>query len=117
MSVKVNGKKLHLTTFEIPTSGYNLRKCLVAQKEFAEAEEKIDSINTDDDKSIVSGFQAQIDLLDTYMNFLKPLLHLSDDQVKKIENADFNDVVEFVNDIIGKVLGYSPEKSEKSKAK
>lgn len=117
MSVKVNGKKLHLKTFEIPTSGYNLRKCLVAQKEFAEADEKLKAINTDDDKSIIDGIQAQIDLIDAYMNFLKPMLHLSDDQVKKVENADFNDVADFANEVIGKVLGYSPEKSEKSESK
>ena len=36
MAAKVNGKKLHLSTFEIPTSGKNIRKCLVAQKKFAE---------------------------------------------------------------------------------
>ena len=49
MSVKVNGKKLHLTTFEIPTTGKNIRKCLVAQKNFAEVGEVIDHVNTDDD--------------------------------------------------------------------
>ena len=35
MSVKINGKKLHLTTFEIETTVKNVRACLKAQKVFA----------------------------------------------------------------------------------
>lgn len=111
MSVKVNGKKLHLTTFEIPTTGKNIRKCLVAQKNFAEVGEVIDHVNTDDDDSMIKALDAQIKLIDTYTEFLKPILHLSDEQAKKVEDSDFNDVVDFTNEVISKVLGYNSDKS------
>lgn len=114
MSVKINGKKLHLTTFVIPTTGKNLRLCLVAQKEFAKVDETIKNAKADDDQSIINSLDAYIDLIDTYTNFLKPILHLSDDQVKKVENADFNDVEEFANEIISKVLGVDSSKSQES---
>lgn len=117
MSVKVNGKKLHLTTFEIPTSGKNIRKCLVAQKEFAKADEEIQNVNTDDDDSVIRSLDAQIKLIDTYTNFLKPMLGLSDKQAEKVENSDFNDVTEFVNEIIGKVLGFDANKSQDTETK
>lgn len=117
MSVKVNGKNLHLTTFEIPTSGKNIRECLVAQKRFAEAGEIIDHVNTDDDDSMIKALDAQIKLIDTYTEFLKPILHLSDEQAKKVEDSDFKDVVDFTNEVISKVLGYDSDKSQKSEDK
>ena len=117
MSVKVNGKKLHLTTFEVPTSGKNIRKCLVAQKKFAEVGEVIDHVNTDNDDSMIKALDAQIKLIDTYTEFLKPILHLSDEQAKKVEDSDFNDVVDFTNEVIGKVLGYDSSKSKESEDK
>ena len=117
MSVKVNGKKLHLTPFEIPTTGKNIRKCLVAQKNFAEVSEAIDHVNTDDDDSMIKALDAQIKLIDTYTEFLKPILHLSDEQAKKVEDSDFNDVVDFTNEVIGKVLGYDSSKSTESEDK
>ncbi|NRO84166.1 hypothetical protein IMAU10149_00738 [Lactobacillus helveticus] len=117
MSAKVNGNKLHLTTFEIPTSGKNIRKCLVAQKKFAEASETIDHVNTDDDDSMIKALDAQIKLIDTYTEFLKPILHLSDEQAKKVEDSDFNDVVDFTNEVISKILGYDSDKSKKSEDK
>lgn len=117
MAAKVNGKKLHLSTFEIPTSGKNIRKCLVAQKKFAEAGEVIDHVNTDDDDSMIKALDAQIKLIDTYTEFLKPILHLSDEQAKKVENSDFKDVVNFTNEVISKVLGYDSDKSTKSEDK
>ena len=114
MSVKVNGKKLHLTTFEIPTSGKNIRKCLVAQKEFAQANEDVKNFGPDNDDSIIKGLEAQIKMIDIYTEFLKPMLHLSDTQAQKIEDSDFNDVVDFTNEVINKVLGYDSDKSDKS---
>lgn len=117
MSVKINGKKLHLTTFEIPTSGKNIRKCLVAQKEFAKADEAIQNVNTDDDDSVIRSLDAQIKLIDTYTNFLQPILGLSDKQAEKVENSDFNDVVDFTNEVISKVLGFDADKSQDSKTK
>ena len=114
MSVKINGKKLHLTTFEIPTSGKNIRRCLVAQKHFAEANEQIKHVNTDDDDSIIKALDAQIKLIDTYIEFLKPMLNLSDAQAQKVEDSDFDDVVDFTNEVINKVLGYDSSKSNKS---
>lgn len=117
MSVKVNGKKLHLTTFEIPTSGKNIRKCLVAQKKFAESDEQIKNANADDDNSIIRALDAQIKLIDTYTEFLKPMLGLSDAQAQKVEDSDFDDVVDFTNEVINKVLGYDSDKSQKSEDK
>ena len=117
MSVKVNGKKLHLTTFEIPTTGKNIRKCLIAQRDFAKIDQAMNDVDLNDDESIVKSLEAQIKLIDTYTGFLKPMLDLSEDQAKKIENADFEDVVSFTNEVIAKVLGFDSDKSEKSEDK
>lgn len=117
MSVKVNGKNLHLTTFEIPTTGKNIRKCLIAQRDFAKIDQAMNDVDLNDDESIVKSLEAQIKLIDTYTGFLKPMLDLSEDQAKKIENADFEDVVSFTNEVIAKVLGFDSDKSEKSEDK
>lgn len=117
MSVKVNGKNLHLTTFEIPTTGKNIRKCLIAQRDFAKIDQTMNDVDLNDDESIVKSLEAQIKLIDTYTGFLKPMLDLSEDQAKKIENADFEDVVSFTNEVIAKVLGFDSDKSEKSEDK
>ena len=117
MAVKVNGKKLHLTTFEIPTTGKNIRKCLIAQRDFAKIDQAMNDVDLNDDESIVKSLEAQIKLIDTYTNFLKPILGLSDDQAKKVEDAEFDDVVSFTNEVIAKVLGFDSDKSEKSEDK
>lgn len=114
MSVKVNGKKLHLTTFEIPTTGKNIRKCLIAQRDFAKINQAMTDVDVNDDESIVKSLNAQIQMIDTYTGFLKPILGLTEDQAKKVEDAEFDDVVDFANEVITKVLGYDPDKSEKS---
>lgn len=112
MSVKINGKKLHLTTFEVPTSGRNIRACLVAQKEFAKADMAIRRVKDDDDESVVKSLDAQISLLDAQVAFLKQILKLSDAQVEKVEDADFNNVTEFVTEVISKVLQFDSSKSD-----
>lgn len=117
MSVKVNGKKLHLTTFEIPTTGANIRKCLVAQKDFAKANRAIKNVDMENDESIINSLDAQIQLIDTYTEFLKPILKLSPDQVKKVEESDFDDVVDFADEVIEKVLGFNSDKSKESESK
>lgn len=117
MSVKVNGKNLHLTTFEIPTTGKNIRKCLIAQRDFAKIDQAMNDVDLNNDESIVKSLEAQIKLIDTYTNFLKPILGLSDDQAKKVEDAEFDDVVSFTNEVIAKVLGFDSDKSEKSEDK
>lgn len=117
MSVKVNGKKLHLTTFEIPTTGSNIRKCLVAQKDFAKANQAIKNVDMGNDESIINSLDAQIKLIDTYTEFLKPILKLSPDQVKKVEESDFDDVVDFADEVIEKVLGFDSNKSKESESK
>lgn len=114
MSVKVSGKKLHLTTFEIPTTGKNIRKCLIAQRDFAKINQAMTDVDVNDDESIVKSLNAQIQMIDTYTGFLKPILGLTEDQAKKVEDAEFDDVVDFANEVIAKVLGYDPDKSEKS---
>lgn len=114
MSVKVNGKKLHLTTFEIPTTGKNIRKCLIAQRDFAKINQAMTDVDVNDDESIVKSLNAQIQMIDTYTGFLKPILGLTEDQAEKVEDAEFDDVVDFANEVIAKVLGYDPDKSEKS---
>lgn len=117
MSVKVNGKKLHLTTFEVPTTGANIRKCLVAQKDFAKANRAIKNVDMENDESIINSLDAQIQLIDTYTEFLKPILKLSPDQVKKVEESDFDDVVDFADEVIEKVLGFNSDKSKESESK
>lgn len=115
MSVKINGKKLHLTTFDVPTNGKNIRRCLVAQKKFAEADLAIKRVDTDDEESIINSLEAQIKLIDSYTEFLKPVLSLSDAQVEKVENADFEDVVAFTTEVIDKVLKVDSSKSDDTK--
>lgn len=115
MSVKINGKKLHLTTFEVPTNGKNIRRCLVAQKQFAEANLTIKRVDVKDDESVVKSLEAQIKLIDTYIEFLEPVLGLSAAQVEKVQNSDFDDVVEFTNEVIAKVLKVDSSKSDEDK--
>lgn len=127
MSVKVNGKKLHLTTFEVPTTGENIRKCLVAQIDLAKAEKVFDNFYqkteklTDDEDvdidSVIGVYDARIKLIDTYSEFLKSILKLSADQVKKVENSDFDDVVDLAREVIEKVLGFNSDKSTETESK
>lgn len=124
MSVKINGKKLHLTTFEVPTSGKNMRMCLVAQRDLAKESEsfdafnkKVDSLKKDeelDGQTLIDFYDAQIKLIDTYSKFLKPILNLTDEQTKKLEDSDFKDVVDLANEVIAKVLGLDSSKSKES---
>lgn len=125
MSVKVNGKKLHLTTFEVPTSGKNMRMCLVAQRDLAKESEsfdafnkKVDALKKDeelDSQTLIDFYDAQIKLIDTYSKFLKPILSLTDEQTKKLEDSDFKDVVDLANEVIAKVLGLDSSKSTDTK--
>ena len=125
MSVKINGKKLHLTTFEVPTSGKNMRMCLVAQRDLAKESEsfdafnkKVDSLKKDeelDSQTLIDFYDAQIKLIDTYSKFLQPILNLSDEQTQKLEDSDFKDVVDLANEVIAKVLGLDSSKSTEAK--
>ena len=125
MSVKINGKKLHLTTFEVPKSGKNMRMCLVAQRDLAKESEsfdafnkKVDALKKDeelDSQTMIDFYDAQIKLIDTYSKFLKPILNLSDEQAQKLEDSDFKDVVDLANDVIAKVLGLDSSKSTDTK--
>lgn len=125
MSVKINGKKLHLTTFEVPTSGKNMRMCLVAQRDLAKESEsfdafnkKVDALKKDeelDSQTMIDFYDAQIKLIDTYSKFLQPILNLSDEQTQKLEDSDFKDVVDLANDVIAKVLGLDSSKSTETK--
>lgn len=125
MSVKINGKKLHLTTFEVPTSGKNMRMCLVAQRDLAKESEsfdafnkKVDALKKDeelDSQTLIDFYDAQIKLIDTYSKFLKPILNLTDEQTKQLEDSDFKDVVDLANEVIAKVLGLDTSKSTDTK--
>lgn len=125
MSVKINGKKLHLTTFEVPTSGKNMRMCLVAQRDLAKESERFDafdkkvhSLKKDeelDNQTSIEFYEAQIKLIDTYSKFLQTILNLSDEQTKKLEDSDFKDVIKFANEVIAKVLGLDSSKSSETK--
>lgn len=125
MSVKINGKKLHLTTFEVPTSGKNMRMCLVAQRDLAKESEsfdafnkKVDALKKDeelDSQTLIDLYDAQIKLIDTYSKFLQPILNLSEEQTQKLEDSDFKDVVDLANDVIAKVLGLDSSKSTDTK--
>ncbi|MCO6515760.1 MAG: hypothetical protein J6586_04555 [Snodgrassella sp.] len=117
MSVKISGKKLHLKTFEIPTTGKNMRRCLVAQKEFAKVNMAVSNLKDDDADSILELLDATNKAITTYGEFLRDILNLSDEQFKKIdEEADFNDVREFAEKIMAKVLGWDADKSEDSES-
>ena len=125
MSVKINGKKSHLTTFEVPTSGKNMRMCLVAQRDLAKESEsfdafnkKVDALKKDeelDSQTLIDFYDAQIKLIDTYSKFLKPILNLTDEQTKQLEDSDFKDVVDLANEVIAKVLGLDTSKSTDTK--
>jgi len=125
MSVKINGKKLHLTTFEVPTSGKNMRMCLVAQRDLAKESEsfdafnkKVDALKKDeelDSQTLIDFYDAQIKLIDTYSKFLQPILKLSDEQTQKLEDSDFKDVIDLANEVIAKVLGLDTSKSTDTK--
>lgn len=125
MSVKINGKKLHLTTFEVPTSGKNMRMCLVAQRDLAKESESFDAFNKKvnalkkdeelDSQTLIDFYDAQIKLIDTYSKFLQPILNLSDEQTRKLEDSDFKDVVDLANEVIAKVLGLDSSKSTEAK--
>lgn len=125
MSVKINGKKLHLTTFDVPTSGKNMRMCLVAQRDLAKESEsfdafnkKVDALKKDeelDSQTMIDFYDAQIKLIDTYSKFLQPILNLSDEQTQKLEDSDFKDVVDLANEVIAKVLGLDSSKSTEAK--
>ena len=125
MSVKINGKKLHLTTFEVPTSGKNMRMCLVAQRDLAKESEsfdafnkKVDALKKDeelDSQTMIDLYDAQIKLIDTYSKFLQPILNLTDEQTQKLEDSDFKDVVDLANEVIAKVLGLDSSKSTEAK--
>lgn len=125
MSVKINGKKLHLTTFEVPTSGKNMRMCLVAQRDLAKESKsldlfnkKVDALKKDeelDSQTLIDLYDAQIKLIDTYSKFLQPILNLSDEQTQKLEDSDFKDVVDLANEVIAKVLGLDSSKSTDTK--
>lgn len=125
MSVKINGKKLHLATFDVPTSGKNMRMCLVAQRDLAKESEsfdafnkKVDALKKDeelDSQTMIDFYDAQIKLIDTYSKFLQPILNLSDEQTQKLEDSDFKDVVDLANEVIAKVLGLDTSKSTDTK--
>lgn len=125
MSVKINGKKLHLTSFDVPTSGKNMRMCLVAQRDLAKESESFDAFNKKvddlkkdeelDSQTMIDFYEAQIKLIDTYSKFLKPILNLSDEQAQKLEDSDFKDVVDLANEVIAKVLGLDSSKSTETK--
>lgn len=112
MLVKINGKKLHLTTFEVETTVKNVRAFLKAQKVFAKLSIAINKVKDDDDQSILDVLTAQENLLDEEEKFLKKILHLSDAQVDKIEDSAPEDVSEFVTDLIGKILQVDDSKSD-----
>lgn len=125
MSVKINGKKVHLTTFEVQTSGKNMRMCLVAQRDLAKESESFDafdkkvrSLKKDeelDNQTSIEFYEAQIKLIDNYLKFLQTILNLSDEQTKKLEDSDFKEVIKFANEVIAKVLGLDTSKSTDTK--
>lgn len=115
MLIKINGKKLHLTTFEVKPTSKNLRLCLKMQKTVAEMTLAIKNVDTDDPESIIKSLDKQMDWLNSDTEFLKDVLHLSADQVKKIEDSDFDDVNEFTQEVIDKILQRDDSKSENDK--
>lgn len=115
MLIKINGKKLHLTTFEIKPTSKNLRRCLEMQKKVAEMTLAMKNVDVENLESIIQSLDKQLEWLDEDTEFLKDVLHLSADQVKKIEDSDFEDVNEFVQDVVDKILQRDDSKSEDDK--
>lgn len=115
MLIKINGKKLHLTTFEIKPTSKNLRRCLEMQKKVAEMTLAMKNVDVENPESIIQSLDKQLEWLDEDNEFLKDVLHLSADQVKKIEDSDFDDVNGFVQDVVDKILQRDDSKSEDDK--
>lgn len=115
MLIKINGKKLHLTTFEIKPTSKNLRRCLEMQKKVAEMTLAMKNVDVENPESIIQSLDKQLEWLDEDTEFLKDVLHLSADQVKKIEDSDFDDVNGFVQDVVDKILQRDDSKSEDDK--
>ncbi|MCT6890985.1 MAG: hypothetical protein M3Z87_15240, partial [Lactobacillus sp.] len=102
-----------------------MRMCLVAQRDLAKESEsfeafnkKVDSLKKDeelDSQTLIDFYDAQIKLIDTYSKFLQPILNLSDEQTRKLEDSDFKDVVDLANEVIAKVLGLDSSKSTDTK--
>lgn len=112
MAVKVDGKKLHLTTFNVLTTGRNMKACLIQQKKMAELDQALKHVKDDDDQSVINFLDKQVEWIDEIDEFLKTVLQLSDSQLKKIEDADFYDAVDFANEVVAKVLRMDTTKSE-----
>lgn len=115
MLIKINGKKLHLTTFEVKPTSKNLRRCLKMQKAVAEMTLAMKNVDVENPESIIKSLDKQLEWLDTDTEFLKDVLNLSADQVKKIEESDFDDVNEFVQEVVDKILQRDNSKSEDDK--
>ena len=115
MSVKINGKKLHLKTFEITRNGYRVRKSLEFQKTMAQMEMTLKRVKEDDDESMIRALDAQMKAIDAYTAYLKDVLNLSDDQVKKVQDSDIDDVSSFCVDVLSVILQMDADKSSEDK--
>ena len=69
-------------------------------------------IKEDDPESIIKSLEAQTRWLDSYTDFLQDVLKLSESQVKKVEDSDFDDVTEFTGEVVDKILQRDNSKSD-----
>lgn len=111
MLIKIDGKKLHLTTFEVVPTAHALKRCLEIQKEIAKMQLSIKQVKDDDPESIIKSLEVQEKWLDSYIDFLQDVLKLSDAQVKKVEDSDFDDVTEFTGSVVDMILQRDNSKS------
>ena len=112
MLIKINGKKLHLASFEVVPTAHVLKRCLDIQKEIAKMQLSLKQIKEDDPESIIKSLEAQTRWLDSYTDFLQDVLKLSESQVKKVEDSDFDDVTEFTGEVGDKTLQRDNSKSD-----
>ena len=89
MAVKVDGKKLHLTTFNVLTTGRNMKACLIQQKKMAELDQALKPVKDDDDQSVINLLNRQVEWVDEFESLFNKVFNLSDAQGKKVEDDNF----------------------------
>lgn len=116
-TVKIDGSKLHLKTFEVETSGYKMLKSMKMQRQSAALDVAINKLNdadADDPEEMIKFLDSQIDMVESEYSFLEEILGLTKTQMEKVKKASIQDVTSFVMDVCSKVLGWDhePSKSE-----
>ena len=110
--VKIDGSKIGLGELEVKATFKTVRRSLVAQKHFAEANAKLKHTDTDDD--ILALLNSQVELLDEEVAYLKDVLKLTKTQVEKVEDSDPNTVTDFIIQLSQDLMGGQDESKSSS---